>query len=518
MRKIRISLSLFLMVVVLSGVFMMPVEAGTRVSEKNAINKEGVINEADWHSTDTNIACKNEKLVIPADTSLEETKLISKIEAEATTASELVSATANFRLTAVPEGKQFILAFGLSSIEPLSGETGNVEIVFANKNEIEISVIAYGEDGAKTIVDGVKSGVSLNGNIKFESAISNDKKITIKINNKMICDAELPVTGEGRFGIMQTGSCGAEFSDLQVKYSYYDRPENANIEEDFENGEFNANLLMACLNTANNAGIYPAGSSIEDYNGSKVLMFRNAGLGWIGTIHPFSNFELTFDIPYYLQSDLKDENGNIIATASNTPCVSFGEESARPVGEAYIYATDLLVIGTKSSWSEMQKLYNTKYESISGDPSENRGFSVKVTMVDGNMTLSRRPLSGGTWQEVTTQYYSNFRSGQVYIWCPGEGNFAIDNIKITNLDEDPNLIEVEYKSSVMKKVDYELTDEEKTMTFRKTDDTEEDMTLSSEKIFFICCLGGALLFLIVGVVVSVKKRKTDKGGAAHEEK
>lgn len=517
------------MVFMCSGLFSTPVMAGLRTYDSNFTNSSGTINEVDWHSTDTHIVCKDRNLVIPAQSSTSDTKFVSKTLVTKTAAEEMVRVESVLRLTELPEGKQFILAFGLSNIEASSGETGNVEIVFADEGGIVVSVIAYGEEGAQTLVEKQKCGISLGRDFALNAAISSDAAFSLKINGRNIYESKLMVSGTGRFGILQTGSCGAEFSKLNVICNYYDTPENVNIVEDFEDGEFNANVLCSCLYGSNAENATPSGCSIEEYNGSKVLMFRNAGLGWFGTLYQYSNFEVTFDIPYYLHEDVLDEEFNVLTPRSYTPCLGFGEQDPRPYGEAYVKDTDLLLFGRDYCRSHMKKLFDVNYSEIgygdiSGDISKNQGYSVKATMIDGTMTVQVKPLSGGVYKTVVTQKYEDFRSGYIYIWSSGHDNFAIDNFTLTNLDEPSNLIEVEYKSSVIKAEDYVPTEEEEQMVFLTKDNTDEvskpeAARMSTEIIFFICCVSGAIILIVIGIVVgAIRKHKKQGGGAKNEKK
>lgn len=524
MTKISTYISAVLMVLMLCGIAAIPTYAGVNTTQTPIANQDGVLNEASWYSTDINVKCVDGKLVIPGTSSTDETKLVSKIAAQVTEVEQMVQAKADFRVTSLPEGEQFVLGFGFSSVEPMMGETGNVEIIFENENGIMVTVIAYSEEGMKTLMGRKQCGASLNSNIAFDAAISSTGMLTVVINSNKLCEEQLPVTGEGRFGILQTGSCGAEFTSLTVDYNVYEKPENKNIEEDFEDGEFDADALVCRTIKGNTKEIYPASLAIEEYKGNKVLMFRNTGLSYFGTLYKYSNFEVSFDIPYYQHGVEYNEYKEVQLVNCVTPGISFGEENPKPTGESYINATDMILFNINNSNSHMKKLFNVQfadigYPGLSGDLEENLGYSVKMTMIDGILTYQVKPLSGGTYKTVVEQKYNDYQAGYIYIWAPADANFAIDNFKLTNLDNNANVVEGKYKSSIIKKQDYVPTEEEGKLVFREAETSKEETKneLSMEKIFFICCAGSAAVLVTVTLVVILTLRKKQKGLGVKDE-
>ena len=163
--KIRV-LSLSLVLVLVACFFQdTSALAGARKLTSDFLADSGEVNLTEWHVGDENIYVKDNKLMIPAASSTDQTKFISKSVVKKSTAVDtLITASAAMRITQLPEGEQFILAFGLANIEAESGENGNVEIVFANNGGIVCSVIAYSDDEAITLVDKAKCGISVNSN------------------------------------------------------------------------------------------------------------------------------------------------------------------------------------------------------------------------------------------------------------------------------------------------------------------------------------------------------------------
>ena len=513
-KRILLVLTTFLLCLL----WTMPVFAGSRTLVSDFSNGKDGINLTEWNVTDDNICYKDGKLIMPAVSSTEETKFISKLVAGSNElVDEFISMSSPLRLTELPQGKQFILAFGLANIEAYSGEDGNVEIVFTNEGDICVSIIAYVDGEAQTIVEKTKCGISLKSNCNVDASISSDGNMSVKVNGKNICNKKIPVSGTGRFGVLQTGECGVEFSKLKVTCNSYDTPENTNIEENFDSGEFNANLLSSFMEAGN--GVYPAYAEIREYNGNNVFMFCNAGLGYLGTRHEYSNFEISFDIPYIQHKDLLDDAGNLIVNANNSVCIGFGETSEKPTGYAFTSNPDLIRLTGYRAHSYLRKDFDVSIEEMGlCNYDANEGYSVKFTVVDGKGTLQLKALNSNKYVTIATAEYAGYTKGYVRIWSSGDSSFAIDNLKITNLDQNAQLIDVEYQTSKMVVEDYELTEADTEMVFKEdATQTAEENTINPIKIAFFISIGCAVVLIIIGAVVGHSlKRRTCKGGKQDE--
>lgn len=496
-----------LVVILVFGTAILPVSAGSRMTVSSFLTADGQINAGEWHSTDTNITVQNGRLVIPAQTSTSDTKFISKTVAvsnEVTT--NLISVDASMSITELAENEKMIAALGLGSIEAYSGETGNIEISFFNKDGLCVSVEAYGQNGVEELVNSQKCPVSFGETMKLEVTVTTNQILRITLGGKQLYDGAIPVSGEGRFGLIQTGGCGATVSEMKVTCDYYDTPENVNIEEDFEKGEFNANVLVSQQTYGN--GLLPSYLAFEEYNGSTVFMFRNTGLAYIGTKHQYSNFEISFDIPYYLRERLYDESGTLIGKPCEGICIGIGEESSAPVGYAYQTSMDLVIFGPTMIASHIANKYVVPYPQDLFDSNTNEGFSVKLTMIDGTTTLQLKPLNADNWETVATANYESFRSGYINIYTTGNSNVAIDNLKILNMDENGKTVEPEYVSSVITASDYIPAEEENELVFR---DSTTNQNADSEKepfgslLWVIVPAVAVLAFVVVLVIRKVKK-------------
>lgn len=511
MKKIRI-LALAIACVTLSGI-LSPISAfagkGTTIS--SPVLEEDNLNQTSWYFLDSNIVSKDGILVIPSDTSTADTRFIAKDVSKVDSAvKEITSVDMKMRLTALPNGQKFILAFGLPSLEAYPEQMGNVEMIFSNEGGLKLGIVAYTENGAETVSATRSCGISMNKEFSVDAVITSDSVLIVKVNGSKVCQQKLPVSGEGRFGVLQTGSCGAEISELTHVCSYYETPENTNISEDFENGDFNVNTLYS---TSKGNGLYPSAIKVDEYNGSKVLRFQNTGWAYLATKYKYSNFELSFDIPYFSRETVYDDNGVLIGKPCDMVGISWGSEQTEPTGYGYVHDIDLIALRSSSIRSEVRSAWNATLADLNvTDLETNEGYSIKFTVVDGHTTFQVKSLTADKYITIGEADYELQRSGYIFIWSAGSANCAIDNLKITNLDNNPNLVEVERESSLIIADDYELTEEEKSLVFR--DDTDKkDNEVSGGTIFLVCCSGGAVLLAAAGIVMGtlLKKRK-QKGG------
>lgn len=533
MNKIKKLCLLCLSMLVLSCVINIPVQAGERIFDSDLFTATGELNNTEWNSTDQNIVLKSGKLIIPGKTSNEDTKFISKNVAVANEAlKNVITVNGSLSITALPKNEKLILGLGLGSIEASSGENGNVEIAFVNDGGIYVMVTTFGSDGEKVIVNKKKCNFSLNSTFSFSASISGEQVLTVKINGATICNQKIDVSGSGRFGIIQTGSCGATISKLHTVCYKYDASENTNIAEDFEDNEWNANELNAQLFGSNGMGT--GSMQIEEYNGSKVLRIRNAGTpyntkiaSYLSTMHKYSNFEISFDVPYFQREKVVDAEGVQIGKPCTGIYLAFGVEVTRynTTYDTNKYNTDALLIGPDEVSS---LLINTDLKVPLEDfqlfkSGSNEGFSVKFTMLDGQGTLQMKSLKGSQWKTILTQDYSKvFREGYVALWTVASGDYALDNLKITNKDASPKLIDVEYRSSVIKAEDYVPSEEDSKMVFREgTEDTDSAKGIENKELLIAIAISVVSLTLVAGTIVIVilkKKQKQQTGGKVSEEK
>lgn len=466
------------------------------------------INTAIWTNPESDVVAKDGKLCFTKE-STKYTRLITKnMVQQDSDSEELVSVSMELLLKSMPKKGEFILGFGLGSIESFSGEANQVEVAFVNNGGLQLELRSYDESAKENkIVKGKSAGFLLGSKADIDVSVKNNQSITVKVNGRVVASEKLPFLPEGSVGFFQTGACEAEIEELGI-YSYkYDRPENCDFEETFDNDSYNANLLFS---KAAASAYVPSTMSVEDYEGDFVMYYENSGAAQIATQYQYSNFELTFDVPYLLRKSIVDKNDNILFEKSLWFGVSFGDEMMESADNGYIYSPEMVYFDRDSivksfAQGNVPVAQSEKYPFFAED--ETRGISVKVSVVDAHVTIGMKWLDEGKFTTIGEFDTVDGQTplGYVHIWTCGPANFAIDNIKMKNLDTNPNLIEVDYETSKFEvPADYDYQEEE--LVFRQN---EEEETFNWYLI--IPCVA-VLGLLIVGITVVVTTAKKKKGG------
>ena len=496
-------LALFLLVVMAVSCWnVLPVSAGLQEVVRDTSTLQEEISSTEWNNAQGDIVTKEGVLIFP-DSSISNTKLIARIPAKVEAGVDtLAKVEADLGFTSLPQGQKFALAFGLGSVEGALGEPGNVEIVFENNGGFKVSVVAYGEDGeAVQLVAPKAAGNQKKAHVSAE--ISSDSVMKVSVGGTQIMNSKLPVTGEGRIGFIQTGSCGLQVSNLKVVSYKYNRPENSNIFVDFESGDYNKNLLTS-RTVYRSYGSEPTVYGIVDMDGNKVFHFYQHSAGYLGTQMKYSNFEMTFDVPFMGRKRVLDEKGNDVEYMNGQFLVAFGGEAASFSGWGYdsgaefILFRDINQIQTQSGHSAP---FPAELQVFDGKYDNNKGWSAKIRVVDGSVSVSMKWMEDTKWTEVIS-YDLPTPTGTIQFW---QGiNMAVDNISITNLDADPNLVEVEYESSLIEiPEDFDYQPMEKVYREKVVEDKGFSWFVLIPIVTGVCALtiGGIIL------VQSMKKRK-----------
>ncbi len=474
-----------------------------------------------WSNPYGDVMAEQGNIVFPKDSS-EETRLIStNFIQDDKSLDELFSASISMKLTVLPKGEQFSFAFGLLNMESYQGEPGNVEVAFSNQNGAVVEVKAYDENGKpKTIVGPVKCG-AIGQNITYKVLVAKDGQLTFWVSGKQICkNKKLPITGKGHVGFVQTGGCSATVSDINLVMNKYDAPQNSNIVEDFETGAMNTGVFSS--KTLWKSNYYPQSLSVQEYEGNKVLFFERCGLAYIGTKHQYSNFELSFDVPFLQRQDIRNEQGEIIDPCATVLLVSFGGDTVDASDYGYVNAAESIVFHNSS------EITNYRGEHVTIDPKhllfdkeEQRGFSVRISVIDAAVTVGVKWENEENYSTVLSYTLKGGTpTGHIHIWSPDVGNYAIDNLKITNKDTNPNLIDVEYAADTFDAIaDYAY--EKSPLVFRE--DTEkvnvkENTTVNKPDYTIVLYAGVVgILAIIIGVIIrSISRKKREVGGQEHE--
>lgn len=505
------------------GIQTMTVSAGKSevVIDKASYKEE--LDTGKWNNPDQDIELKDGKLIIPAD-STEDTRIITVQPVQSNERlKELFKGSTTFKLTSLPEGEAFIFALGLASIEEYPGNPGNIEVTFTNEGGLKAGVIAY-DDSAEpvTLVEPVSCG-SLNANVTLNAVLTSDNKLTLKVSGKTICNqVALPIESDGNIGFLQTGNCGAEISDVNLSIFTYDTPQNPDIFEDFENGAMNSAVFYS--KNVYPSPYYPQALSVQEIDGNQVLKFDRCGLAYIGTNYQYSNFELTFDVPYFQRVEERNEEGEIIVPATSNLLVAFGSDIVKYDGYGYTQAADSIMFPSNSVISNLRETQMQKLQShFIYDPEipSDRTFSVKVSVIDAEVTVGLKWENEKDFTTVMNYMLPNGTpTGHVHIWSTGEASsFAIDNIKLVNKDINPETIEVEYKCDSFERIpDFDYQDEG--IVYRPEADAVDGKVDFGVYVYVLYAAGISVLILaagfITGQILKKKKNKKEKGGISDE--
>lgn len=462
------------------------------------------LNTSKWNNPDEDVLIQDNKMIFP-ENSTGDTRVITQGAVKTSDQYDtLLTGTYTMKVTNLPEGKRFVIAFGLDNVESICEEAESVEVAFVNDSGLKVQVVAYDETGERQVLQEAKTcGITVGKSFKVEAEITSDMRLKVIVNGQSIYNEKVPVNMEGRMGFLQTGSCEAEISEVNMRIYRYETPENCNITEDFENGTININALASKM--INTCSYYPAGVHVEEYDGSKVLMFRNVGCGYIGTTYRYSNFEITFDIPYMLHSSDLREDGSIKAPANYGFAVAYGGDSQHYDHFGFETAADAIVFSGTDVYSYKYPEQKVGFADKNFyDKDKNEGFSVKITVKDTILTLEMKALKASEYEKILSYQIGEVTpTGNVHIWSTGQSNFAIDNLSIVNKDEGAQLIDVDYQSGIVEKQpDWEY----EPMNASYLEEAEEQ----GEWITYIPLLSaavvGVVLLAISLLVVKLRKR------------
>lgn len=487
----------------------MKAEAGVSESILDSNSLEG----SNWSNPEEDVVVSEGIVTFPNE-STEYTRFISKTSVQKDeTFSDLVKMSADVTFNQLPSGKSFILAFGLSGIEALPGEAKNVEVTFTNNGGIKVAITAYDEDGKAITVASPKScGMSIKkaGAVKVE--LTTDSQIKLFVNGNIVASGKLPVSGEGRVGFLQTGECGVEVAKLAITHYVYDRPENVNISEDFEQGAMDVSKLTAKM--IDMYAMMPRGQRVEEHNGSQVLRFQNTGVAYVGTLYKYSNFEMSFDVPFIQTEAEYHEDGSLKKPGQSSFTVAFGGEQADWNAGGWKSAREAIVFNKTSAYS-----FNNK-ETLNYEYTEeyftkqNGGFSVKISVVDCLVNVGMKWTEEADYHTVLSyRLEGGMPNGYIHIWSTSVGQFAIDNLKINNLDENPNVIHTEFKSGKW------VTPENATyepMEQVYADVTDDNGRNVSWYMLLPVTAGVGVAALLITALIVYSKNKTKKGATENE--
>ena len=249
-------------------------------------------------------------------------------------------------------------------------------------------------------------------------------------------------------------------------------------------------------------------------------MFRNVGQGYLITRYQYSNFELTFELPYIQREEETDAEGKVILPKNDSFGVSFGGDTGGEDSNVnYSGATDLLLFMGNGvmGWNTKHPLTNA-VKHMYGEAGCKRTPTIKVTVKDAVVTVSVKwkDEDDSAYETMMSYELSGTPTGYVGIWAPSgrSSTFAIDNISIKNLDINANYVEAGYKGSkFVIPVDYPYEPQEK--IYR-----EEEQKAEEKDRWYLPLIGVAgACAVAVGItagITAIRKKQSRKGGAENE--
>lgn len=498
MNKHRYKALVLLLIVVVLGTVVptSQVEAGAQTHTMDASTFK---NEGDWNNLKGDVKVDGTKIIFPVDSTARTGFICKSVIRGDEFFPLLASVECDLKLTKLPAGKSFVLSFGLPGIESNLGDRGNVEVTFTNNSGIKVGVVAYEKKGNPITVCSPKSvGMSLNTSAKVKAEITTEGKIQVSINGKTVCTGDLPVSGQGRVGFLQTGNCGAEIDGFKMTYYQYYRPENTNIQEDFKEGSMNISVLMGKTLSGFRT------MSFENYNGNEVLMFKSVGETYLGTYYSYSNFEMTFDVPYLKFNSSLSEEGEALEGTGKIG-VSFGSTKTNASSKGYESAIDMITFekGTVYSFKKAE-------EYVAENPywSEDKPFSLQIIVKDCTVTVGAKWMNETSYQQLLSYSLRNQDvTGYVHFWVADYANMAIDNLKITNLDHNAKVVEKEFVSGKIEKPADWVYEPFPRVYATETDIKEDESTFPWYLLIPTTALVGVVVLVTIDLVIGKSRKK-----------
>lgn len=512
MKVLRKSLSVFLVLCLLLCLFTITASAGAAINViGSSTYKDNKLAATNWHNSNSDVLVEDGKIIFPKE-STSETKLVCKDVVEKSEIyKELLAFTASLNFKSLPSGQTFNVAFALATIESNIGDAGNIEIEFSNKGGINATLNIYDVDGNKKTVSTKRVG-AIGGEISVSVLLTVDDKITVTVGGQTLANSySAGVDVVGRAGFLQTGAVNVAVSGLEIKLYNYSLPENCNIYEDFNDGEYNKNLFSCGLNYT---AARPAGIYVGEYKGQGALIVDNPLVCYFSTKVQFSNFEMEYDVLYAQNFVKYNEDGSTHSQATTGHVIRFGSEYSEVEGWGGDTSGNRLSVGSNAGmiyYSGDDATFKASAEhNITAKENSERAYTVKLRMVDGKFTAWLKWKDEAEFVEMINVDDSDMPTptGFIQILPNSHGNMVFDNIRITNLDATPNLVEYEYVTNKWPEIhDYEYTPS----TFTYRDATEQNGTLAGFNYYIITLIGAAACVLIVGattiILLIVKKKK-----------
>ena len=233
-------------------------------------------------------------------------------------------------------------------------------------------------------------------------------------------------------------------------------PKTTDVAEDFDNNEFNTNLLYtyAYINYADDCYLTTVDNKLE---------FKNVSSAFMSTRYPYSNYEMTFDLCDIQREPEYDSEFNVLKPVSNKIGIALYSSDydkhtnkgifleLRPDGwtnTSPAENTKAVVVkdGVELYSEVLPTRFNLWDKNYSG-----KVFNVKITLTDGVIALYIKPTTQTGYEQAFTYDLGGAGQGYVKIYASGTSkamqilsdfseslasSFTIDNFTICNNDYD----------------------------------------------------------------------------------
>ena len=145
-------------------------------------------------------------------------------------------------------------------------------------------------------------------------------------------------------------------------------------------------------------------------------------------------------------------------------------------------------------------------------PKCDRDFSIRVSMKDSVVTVGVKWIEEKKFTDIMTyQVSERTPTGYVHIWTTSVvANLSIDNLKLINTDEEPNLIEVPFESSFIEvPEDYDYQPQEVTYMEQKKE--------KQFNPYLVIPVVGAVCIVVLLISCLIMRKKEKKEGGTEDE-
>ncbi len=427
------------------------------------------------------------------------------------------------------------ILLGAERIRYTVGDVNTTFVYVANtSNGMGVGIAAYDENGDKTEL--LASPVSVNTTYSMK-IVGTGNSLQLFVNGSEVYNQAFEGVLGGYFGFATTEEGGDDaalsiaFSNVNVVNDYYDVPQNTNIYETFDDNSLNTGIWHLAHNAPYLAGAAEANGRWRciDDNGSTLT-----------TKYKYSNFDLSFDIPWVKRTTEYYDSGKVSSPACSWFGFFFGIDESdysnisyadqilgKKNGDCYTLrinpnmvngvpsGTTSIMFGRVLSGASKYDLPK-QYDLFDLDH-EGRTFQVRFSCKDDVFALEVKWADETEWYHVftvensmVTGYISFTSYGSGANNSVHKGNMEWDNIVITNRDYNGNVIQVEKESEDLANPgDYGYADA-KDPSDLLVDGTDFDANEKSGCGSVTTGAEGILVACLIGGVALLKKRRNDQ--------